>query len=194
MAETGWGHAFDDPIPLPSGGKLRSLRDAGEYVAALSKAEQGKQHWQIAAHELMMAAEHRGILSWRRSRCVKRSPMAGQHQHQHHGRRRPRNIGLSDDRAPAGGLDARNGFDHVRDWNDLDRSPGAGANLRSKLPYLSAELRIGGCKIECDYTSLAQCNASASGRAAQCYINPFFALAHQQASPGRGHRRRQRQE
>jgi hypothetical protein len=30
---------------------------------------------------------------------------------------------------------------------------------------------------ECFYTSLAQCNASASGRAAQCFINPYFANA-----------------
>ena len=27
---------------------------------------------------------------------------------------------------------------------------------------------------ECAYTSLAQCNASASGRSAQCVINPLF--------------------
>ena len=30
---------------------------------------------------------------------------------------------------------------------------------------------------ECSYTSLPQCNASASGRAAQCVINPYFASA-----------------
>ena len=30
---------------------------------------------------------------------------------------------------------------------------------------------------ECSYTSLAQCNASASGRAAQCVVNPYFASA-----------------
>jgi hypothetical protein len=30
---------------------------------------------------------------------------------------------------------------------------------------------------ECRYTSLPQCNASASGRAAQCFINPYFANA-----------------
>src|SRR5258706_15880762 len=30
---------------------------------------------------------------------------------------------------------------------------------------------------ECRYTSLAQCNASASGRAAQCMINPYLASA-----------------
>ena len=31
--------------------------------------------------------------------------------------------------------------------------------------------------IECGYTSLAQCALSASGRAAQCMINPYFARA-----------------
>ncbi len=30
---------------------------------------------------------------------------------------------------------------------------------------------------ECAYTSLPQCNASASGRAAQCMLNPYFASA-----------------
>ena len=29
---------------------------------------------------------------------------------------------------------------------------------------------------ECRYTSLAQCNATASGRAAQCDVNPYFAV------------------
>jgi hypothetical protein len=28
---------------------------------------------------------------------------------------------------------------------------------------------------ECGYTSLDQCNASASGRAAQCIVNPYYA-------------------
>jgi len=30
---------------------------------------------------------------------------------------------------------------------------------------------------ECAYTSLAQCNATASGRAAQCDVNPYYAPA-----------------
>ena len=33
---------------------------------------------------------------------------------------------------------------------------------------------------ECRYTSLAQCAASASGRGAQCLVNPYFANAHQE--------------
>jgi hypothetical protein len=32
--------------------------------------------------------------------------------------------------------------------------------------------------IDCSYTSLPQCNASASGRGAQCLVNPYFAQYH----------------
>nr|WP_084030684.1 DUF3551 domain-containing protein [Bradyrhizobium paxllaeri] len=41
---------------------------------------------------------------------------------------------------------------------------------------------------ECRYTSLPQCNASASGRSAQCVINPYFATAQEPAGYWR-HRR-----
>jgi hypothetical protein len=34
---------------------------------------------------------------------------------------------------------------------------------------------IDGSYIDCSFTSLAQCAASASGRAAQCLNNPYFA-------------------
>jgi uncharacterized protein DUF3551 len=34
---------------------------------------------------------------------------------------------------------------------------------------------IGGGYIDCSFTSLAQCAASASGRSAQCLTNPYFA-------------------
>jgi hypothetical protein len=42
---------------------------------------------------------------------------------------------------------------------------------------------------ECSYTSLAQCNATASGRSAQCVANPYFANAYQEP-PGPRHRHR----
>jgi Protein of unknown function (DUF3551) len=41
---------------------------------------------------------------------------------------------------------------------------------------------------ECRYTSLPQFNASASGRSAQCVINPYFASAQEPA----GYRRHRR--
>ena len=43
---------------------------------------------------------------------------------------------------------------------------------------------------ECGYTSLAQCNASASGRSAQCIVNPYYAGA--KTSPARRDRRHRR--
>jgi len=43
----------------------------------------------------------------------------------------------------------------------------------------------GGEWIDCSYTSLPQCRASASGRAAMCEINPYFAPP---KSPGGSYR------
>ena len=40
---------------------------------------------------------------------------------------------------------------------------------------------------ECRYTSLPQCNASASGRPAQCVINPYFASVQEPAGYQRPH-------
>jgi uncharacterized protein DUF3551 len=44
---------------------------------------------------------------------------------------------------------------------------------------------------ECAYTSLPQCNASASGRAAQCIVNPYYA-GRKTAPPGPRDRRHRR--
>ena len=43
---------------------------------------------------------------------------------------------------------------------------------------------------ECAYTTLAQCNMSASGRAAQCIVNPYYTGT--KAPPGRRDRRHRR--
>lgn len=45
---------------------------------------------------------------------------------------------------------------------------------------------------ECSYTSLPQCNMSASGRAAQCLINPYYASANLHRPVFRHHRRHHR--
>ena len=41
---------------------------------------------------------------------------------------------------------------------------------------------------ECSYSSLPQCNMSASGRSAQCVINPYFANASEDRPMRRRHR------
>jgi hypothetical protein len=48
--------------------------------------------------------------------------------------------------------------------------------------------RAGGY-IDCSYRSLAQCGLSASGRAAQCVVNPYFRGAEVPARRERRHRR-----
>jgi hypothetical protein len=49
---------------------------------------------------------------------------------------------------------------------------------------------LDGGYIDCGYRSLAQCAQSASGRAAQCIVNPYFAGAQVPAGPrDRRHRR-----
>jgi hypothetical protein len=45
----------------------------------------------------------------------------------------------------------------------------------------------GGIYISCEYTSMAACRATASGRAAQCISNPYYASA--QRRTGRGNQR-----
>jgi hypothetical protein len=39
MPDKGWSCTFDDPIPLLDGGDLRTLADAGNFVAGLPKRE-----------------------------------------------------------------------------------------------------------------------------------------------------------
>ena len=70
----------------------------------------------------------------------------------------------------------------------LIASPLQAQTYDPNFPICLQSCALGGCKIECDYTSLAQCKASASGRAAQCYTNPFFALGYREP-PRRSYRR-----
>jgi uncharacterized protein DUF3551 len=65
--------------------------------------------------------------------------------------------------------------------------PAAAQTYDPDYPVCMQVTRRGGSYYECRYTSLAQCNASASGRAAQCVVNPYFSSARLPA--GRHYRR-----
>jgi hypothetical protein len=54
-----WSRRFDESIPLPDGGELRTLLDAGCYVEALSELRHELAEWQTAIHFLLIAAEGR---------------------------------------------------------------------------------------------------------------------------------------
>ena len=53
----GWSRQFDEPIALADGHELATLRDAGEYIAKLSKAEHTAPEWQAAMGALILVAD-----------------------------------------------------------------------------------------------------------------------------------------
>ncbi len=55
-----WSLKFDEPIELANGKRLRTLRDAGEYVIALPQREAEEEHWQTAMACLLSASEKKG--------------------------------------------------------------------------------------------------------------------------------------
>ena len=57
-----WSCPFEDPITLPDGRTLRTLRDAASYVMALPGKTRQSDEWQAAIEALLMAAEDRGPL------------------------------------------------------------------------------------------------------------------------------------
>lgn len=52
-----WSRPFDDPIPLPRGRQLVTLKDAANYIQKLTKAEQDLEEWQAAVEALLLVVE-----------------------------------------------------------------------------------------------------------------------------------------
>jgi hypothetical protein len=59
-AERGWQRKFEEPIPLPDGRELVTLRDAATHITALPKTESALPEWQAAIEALMLVAERDG--------------------------------------------------------------------------------------------------------------------------------------
>ena len=53
-----WSRPFDDPIPLPRGRHLVTLKDAANYIQKLPKAEQDLEEWQAAVEALLLVVEY----------------------------------------------------------------------------------------------------------------------------------------
>jgi hypothetical protein len=51
---------FDDPILLPGRREIVTLRDAGDYITSLPKAEQDLDEWQAAVEALLLVVELNG--------------------------------------------------------------------------------------------------------------------------------------
>ena len=52
-----WLRKFDEPIPLPRGRQLVTLKDAGEYITQLPKFEHAAPEWQTAMQTLMLLVD-----------------------------------------------------------------------------------------------------------------------------------------
>lgn len=70
----------------------------------------------------------------------------------------------------------------------LTAAPARAQTYDPDYPVCLQTYGFAGNYIDCSYTSLAQCNQSASGRPAQCIVNPYFASAPVPRGPQR-HRR-----
>jgi hypothetical protein len=55
-----WEQLLFEPIELPDGRKLITLRDAGHYIQELPKATQDRPAWQAAAQALLLVVECNG--------------------------------------------------------------------------------------------------------------------------------------
>jgi len=55
-----WDQKFFDPIELPKGKKLVTLRDAANYIMKLPKAEHDAEEWQAAMEALLLVSESGG--------------------------------------------------------------------------------------------------------------------------------------
>ena len=57
MRPRAWFKRFCEPITLPDGRQLRTLRDAAEYITELPKVEHDAADWQVAMETLLLVAE-----------------------------------------------------------------------------------------------------------------------------------------
>jgi hypothetical protein len=55
-----WSARFDDPIPVPNGKPLVTLKGAANYITKLPKIEQHHRSWQAAIEALILVAETDG--------------------------------------------------------------------------------------------------------------------------------------
>jgi hypothetical protein len=55
-----WNHRFDEPIRLPGGRRLVTLRDAGNYILTLPESEHTVPEWQAAMQALGLVATYGG--------------------------------------------------------------------------------------------------------------------------------------
>jgi hypothetical protein len=70
-AKVGWSREFEEPIPLPGGRTLRTLRDASDCITKLPKAVHSAPEWQAAMEALILVADLGGPTMFARTGIVR---------------------------------------------------------------------------------------------------------------------------
>ena len=68
----------------------------------------------------------------------------------------------------------------------LVAAPARAQTYDPNFPVCLQTYALAAASIDCSFTSLAQCAASASGRSAQCLTNPYFAQGDRKLPRQRG--------
>jgi hypothetical protein len=53
----GWACTFDEPVTLPDGRRIVTLRDAANHITSLPRAEAELPEWQAAIEALILVAD-----------------------------------------------------------------------------------------------------------------------------------------
>ena len=67
MAERAWRREFEDPIELPDGRALTTLRESAAFIQSLPAVQHNLAHWQTAVEHLIYAADREPawtLLAW----------------------------------------------------------------------------------------------------------------------------------
>jgi hypothetical protein len=66
VSKRGWQRKFEDPIELPDGRTLVTLRDAATFITGLPKKESDLPEWQAAIEALMLVVRQDGPTTFAR--------------------------------------------------------------------------------------------------------------------------------
>ena len=66
-----WSREFEEPISLPKGRQLITLRDAGDYITKPPKAEHLSSEWQAAMEALILVVTLGGPTTFARTGVMK---------------------------------------------------------------------------------------------------------------------------
>jgi hypothetical protein len=69
--DRGWSREYEEPILIPKGRQLVTLRDAGDYITKLPEAEHTAREWQAAMEALILVVTLGGPTMFARIGIVK---------------------------------------------------------------------------------------------------------------------------